>query len=410
MSIRKRGDKWLVTVELGRDESGRRLRDCSTHDTEKAAIAAESIAKGEIAKGEWFDETDLLCGPFLDGWLEHKKPHVAPSTHAMWSDFIRCHMKPAFGRLPLAKLSGLHIEHYEARLLSRGRRPLDRHKLKKGETPIVPASAGLSATTVHKHRVMLRQALTYAVRHRLIRTNPTDGLDPIPEDDHEIRWLELTEQDRLLTVARAPRSARNPDPHRVYVPTVTALGTGMRKGEILALRRSDVMFGTSKIAVRRGLQWQPGGAYGYRKGGKNGKGRVISAPAMLLELLAEQLRRQEAMKATAGEAWVSEDLVFSGPDGRPLNRDGFKSSWARLVTKADLVGVRFHDLRHTHATELLRAGVHPKIVSERLGHSSVKITLDRYSHAIPDLQTEAAEKTDALLRGLLASPGGDAAP
>lgn len=406
MSIRRRGSKWLVTIELGRDERGARRRDCSTYDSETEALKQHAILCGEVAKGEWFDETDLLCGPFLDAWLAHKKPHVAASTHEFWADVIRCHVKPAFGRLPLAKLSGLHVEHYEARLLERGRRPLNRKVLEEGEKAeiIVPKNLGLSRTTVHKHRIMLRQALGYAVRHHLIRSNPTDYLDAIADEDHGgvIRWLELTEQDRLLRTARGPQSKRSPHSSRIYVPIICALGTGMRRGEILALRRQDVLFGTDKLAVLRGLQWRPGGAYGYRRGGKNGKGRVISAPATLMIMLAEQLRIQEAVKATAGEAWVNEDLVFSAADGRPLNRDGFRSTWNRLVIRAELPGVRFHDLRHTHATELLRAGVHPKIVSERLGHSSVKITLDRYSFAIPDLQTEAAEKTDALLRGLLA--------
>ena len=160
MSVRKRGNRWLVTVELGRDEDGQRRRDCRTYATETEALTAEAIAKGEIANGEWFDETDITVGAFLDGWLEYVKPGVAPATYAMWSDFVRCHMKPALGRLPLAKLTPLHVDKYEARLLSQGRR-------KKSET-----KPGLSPTTVRKHRVMLRQALRYAVRRRLLRPTP----------------------------------------------------------------------------------------------------------------------------------------------------------------------------------------------------------------------------------------------
>lgn len=395
MSIRRRGDKWLVTVELGRDETGRRLRHCSTHDTEGEAKSAEAIARGDVARGAWFDETDLLTGVFLTGWLEQRQPHIEASTYDMWSDFIRVHMAPAFGRVPLAKLRQAHLDRYETQLLKSGRRPLNRRKVKAGEKkpePILGERRGLSKTTVKKHRTMLRYAFDYAVTTELIRRNPTRGMGKLADEEHEVRWLELDEQDRLLKAA-AGKS--------LQLPILAALGTGMRRGEVLALRERDLDFKRDRIAVRRGRQDHRDGSVTYRPGGKNGKGRVVTAPRVLMDALAAELAAKRTRRATSGEVWHESGLVFCDAAGGPVGIHGFKSAWRRLIVKAKLPGVRFHDLRHTHATELLRAGVHPKIVSERLGHSSVKITLDRYSHVIPDLQTEAAEKTDVLLRGLL---------
>ena len=217
-----------------------------------------------------------------------------------------------------------------------------------------------------------------------------------------MRWLEVEEQQRVIDAACIQRGDHKGEPGALRLPILVALGTGMRRGEILALRRTDVDFTHDRISVRRGRQWNPDGKVTYRAGGKNGKGRVIAAPATLMPLLAARLREVEDLRAAAGDAWRGNGLVFCNRVGEPVGLAAFRSAWNRIAARAQLDGVRFHDLRHTHATELLRAGVHPKIVSERLGHSSVKITLDRYSHAIPDLQTEAAEKTDLVLRGLLA--------
>jgi integrase len=147
------------------------------------------------------------------------------------------------------------------------------------------------------------------------------------------------------------------------------------------------------------LQWAEG-RWLLGEGKAAGSRRVVNLPQSLVSLLATHRRQQQALRAGMSE-WHDYDLVFCDEHGEPFNPHGFESSWRHICHKAGLEGVRFHDLRHTHATELLRAGVHPKIVSERLGHASVTMTLDRYSHAVPDLQSEAAEKTDALLRGLL---------
>ncbi len=380
MSIRKRGDKYLVTVELGRDATGRRRRHCSTHDTEDDAKRAEAVARAKVATDEWVDETTMTVAAYLPRWLEQRRHSLEWATHDTYRQRIEGPIADRLGRHKLKKLQPLHIIDFETYLY--------------GE--------GLSATTVRKYRVMLKQAFGAAVAMGLLAKNPADGLEPIREDTPEVRWLTASEQAALLETARVDALGK---PSRMYLPVLLALGTGMRRGELLALRWADVDFAHERVTVRRGLQKGKDGPK-YRRGGKGGKGRVVALPATLLPLLTAHREEQARLRAAAGEHWKDGDLIFCGATGEPWNLDGFHSSWRRARVRAKLPDdVHFHCLRHTYATELLLAGVHPKIVSEALGHSTVRMTLDRYSHAIPHLQTEAASLMDGRLRALL---GGEA--
>ena len=375
MSTRKRGDKWLVTVELGRDRAGRRLRHCSTHGTEDAAKKAEAIAKAKVATETWISETSLTVDAYLVRWLAHRKHDLAWATYATYKGRIEGKIRERLGGMKLRKLRPLHIVDFEAYLYE----------------------CGLSATTVRKYRMVLHGALRNAVEWGLIAKNPAHGLDPIAEDTGEVRWLAASEQAALLDLARSGFKGRR---SRLYPLILLGLATGARMGELLALRWADVDFAASKVAVRRGQQKGEHGPT-YRRGGKQGRGRVVALPDVLVGLLAEHRREQARARATVGAAWTDVDLVFCGAAGEPWKKDGVESSFRYLRRRAGLsADIHFHCLRHTFATELLAAGVHPKIVSEALGHSSVRLTLDRYSHAIPHLQTEAAAVMDTQLRAL----------
>jgi len=178
------------------------------------------------------------------------------------------------------------------------------------------------------------------------------------------------------------------------------VGTGMRKGELLAARWSDVDLEAGTLAVNQTLQE----AYGKLlcKEPKTAKSRRrITLPGVVVEALRVH-RAEQAKKTLAREpGYVESDLVLAAPGGGPWWPSNFDRVWRRFKTRQKLE-IRFHDLRHTHATQLLKAGVHPKVVSERLGHASIGITLDTYSHVMPGMQEEAAEKIDAGLRAALA--------
>jgi len=376
MAIRRRGRKFLVTVELGRDERGVRRRKCVTCASEREAKRIEAELRAEVARGDYRAPSEITVAEFLRRWLDHVAARVTPPTLERYRGQVERHVVPALGQLRLADLTPLHLSRFYAGLRESGR--------------LRGPGGGLSPTTVRKYQMLLHGALADAVAWRLIPRNPAEGLGSDRETRREVRWLTAEEQLRLLRAAEG---------RRIYLPVLLALSTGMRRGEILGLKWEDVDFARGRLAVARSLQWV-GTRWLLGEAKTASSRRVVTLPESLLPLLAEHRRRQQALRADMAD-WHDHGFVFTDEHGEPLQPAMLRSAWRRLVERAGLPDVRFHDLRHTHATELLRAGVHPKIVAERLGHASVKTTLDRYSHAVPDLQSEAAEKTDALLKGLL---------
>ncbi len=203
-----------------------------------------------------------------------------------------------------------------------------------------------------------------------------------------------------LNEARKVAVLRAAEGTSLHMPLLLAVGTGMRKGELLALRWPDVDLEAGTLTVNQTLQ----AAFGelHFKEPKTAKSRRrITLPALVVDALRAH-HAEQAKKTLAREpGFVESDLVLPAPSGGPWWPSNFDRIWRRFKTKQKLA-IRFHDLRHTHATQLLKAGVHPKVVSERLGHASIGITLDTYSHVMPGMQEEAAEKIDAGLRAALA--------
>ncbi len=207
----------------------------------------------------------------------------------------------------------------------------------------------------------------------------------------------------------APTAGSNPapsatGPSRHYAPVVLAVSTGMRRGEILALRWADIDFGSNQLSVSRSLELTTKGL--NFKTPKTAKSRRrIALPQVITRMLSALKVSQAAEKLRLGPAWQDNDLVFPRRDGTPWRPDSFSSQFSALVRYHKLPHVRFHDLRHTHATQLLKQGVHPKIVSERLGHSNIAITLDTYSHVLPGMQESAIEALDASLAAVIEGDG-----
>lgn len=188
---------------------------------------------------------------------------------------------------------------------------------------------------------------------------------------------------------------------RLYVPILFSATTGVRRGEVLALSWTDLDLSGASATIRRSLEQTR--KCGLRfKHPKNNKGRRISLPGLLVEALKEHRAQQSKTGELLGKGFNKHDLVFPREDGTIWKPEQFTDSYFRFTRKIG-VRVRFHDLRHSHASQLLRAGVPVKVVSERLGHSSIGITLDTYSHVLPGMQEEAAEKIDAALRAAMDS-------
>lgn len=184
------------------------------------------------------------------------------------------------------------------------------------------------------------------------------------------------------------------------LPVLLAVTTGLRRGEILGLRWEDVNLRTSVLTVRQPLEQTKGGI--ALKQPKTQKARrTVALPQLSVEALRYRKKEQAKERLLFGPDYNGHGLVLARADGSPWKPDSFTSSYRSLVRRLGLSHIRFHDLRHTHATQLLRQGVHPKVVSERLGHSTVGITLDVYSHVLPGMQEDAAHRVDVALRTAL---------
>lgn len=174
----------------------------------------------------------------------------------------------------------------------------------------------------------------------------------------------------------------------------------MRRGEIGGLRWKDIDFDNQSISVRQTLIKTKTESLQLQETTKtDGSRRTIAIIEPLVNLFKRMKKRQSEQKLKIGSSYKDLDLVFAHPDGAPIDIDYYSQAFSKLVKRLNLPPVRFHDLRHTHATLLIQQGIHPKVVSERLGHTTISITMDLYSHVMPNMQKEAVQKLDDLLFG-----------
>jgi integrase len=308
-------------------------------------------------------------------WLPAVKATIRPSTYNSYVQHVEQHIVPYLGSLQLAKLSAAQVNALYAKLAESGAKK---------------TQAGLSAQTIHHVHACLHKACKDAVRWGQLARNPLDAADPpraTADGSREMKTWTAEQLQAFLSAVRAERLS--PLWHTIAM-------TGMRRGEALGLRWSDVDLEAGRLAVRRALI--PDGRGVIISEPKTAKGRrVIALDAGTVDVLKSQAARQLAEQQQWGDAWVETGLVFTGENGAALDPESVSRYWRQAVKRSLLPAIRLHDLRHTHATLALQAGIHPKVVSERLGHATVSITLDTYSHAIPALQEEAA----ALIAGLV---------
>ena len=251
---------------------------------------------------------------------------------------------------------------------------------------------GLSAQTVlHFHR-LIHRALGQAVRWQLLARNPAEAVEPPRPQRTEMRVLEDAQIALLL---------KSLEGSRLHAPVLLAVSTGLRRGELLGLRWSDVDLERACLTVRCSIEQTKNGIR-FKTPKTERSRRAVALPSFTVDMLRAHKREQTEARLKLGPAYQNDDLILPREDGLPWPPDSFSTAFAAFIRRSRLPHVRFHDLRHSHATQLLKQGVHPKIVSERLGHSKVGITLDTYSHVLPSMQEDAARKIDAALRDALA--------
>jgi integrase len=353
-----------LRYSLGTDPANgkRKIATATVRGSRKDAEKELRRLLRSLDTGEHVDPNRIKVREWLTTWLAAVRSEVAPKTHERYGEIVANFLAPALGNLQLAKLAPVDIQDAYTGWATSGRRD--------------GKEGGLSPRTRrHIHRI-LNAALSRAVE--------VECRDMVTLTVEQAQWL-------LEAVRHS----------HIYWPVLIALATGMRRGEILALRWRN--FGPNSGVVRvveRLEQTRQGLRF---KAPKSEKARAISLPAFAIEELNRRKREQAEELLALGVRQTGDTLVCARRDGKPLQPQSLTHEFPRFLARlgSDFPRVRFHDLRHSHATQLLLAGVHPKIAQERLGHSTVTTTLDLYSHVTATMQEDAAGRIDAAFRGAM---------
>jgi integrase len=332
---------------------------------------ADKLAKAlsDRADGIVVNDKNLTVGEYLDRWLNDAvRGTVRESTFSRDKYLVTNHVRPTIGRVKLKNLNALHLTRlYRQRL-----------------------DSGLSGSTVQKIHHVLHKGLRQAVRWNLIPRNPADDVKAPTPTPKEMHPLSAEEARSLLDAARGDKL------EALYV---LAIHTGMRRGELLGLMWDDVDLENATVRVRRTLTRIDNGRRLALGPPKNKKSRrTVRLTERAVDSLRSHLKRQLAEIDALGDFYKDQRLVFATEAGTPINPSNLRRrSLAPLLKRAGLPQITFHDLRHTCASLLFQRNVHPKFVQELLGHASVAITLDTYSHMLPGMGGEAADAIEVAL-------------
>jgi integrase len=364
--IRKRGNTYSVIVPLGKDVLGKKRYKWVTCRTKREAEAKRAELVHQANNGMLTSPKGTLR-EFITRWLkEYATPNLSPRTVEGYESIYRAHMESALGKIPLKNLKPESIQKYYADMLA----------------------IGLSTTTVRHHAMMLHRVLEHAVKWQLLMRNPADAVTAPVTRHVEMRTLDETGAEHILAEAE-----KTP----YFTIFSLALHTGMRRSELLALRWQDVALTMGEVYVSRSMHRLLTHETVFR-GTKTAKSsRAVALAPSIIGVLKQHLEKEMSQCIYLGIPFTNNRLVFCRWDGKPLIPSSVSQAWRRLARRLGYDHIRFHDLRHSCATLLLKANVHPKIVQERLGHSSISITLDTYSHVSPDMQRQAAEALDAMI-------------
>jgi integrase len=376
-SIRERSPgHWAIILDQRDPATGERKRKWhSFQGTKREAQVECSRLITAITGGSYVEPNKITLADFLTRWLDHIKSQVSPKSYERYAGLVNQNIKPALGAIAITKLKPAQISDAYSKALAGGRKD--------------DKQGGLAPRTVgHMHRV-LKQALNQAVRWELIIRNPADAVDPPKVEWKPVQTYNLEETVELIEYLRF---------QPIFIPALLAALCGLRRGEICALRWGRLDLDGAQLSVVESLEQTKAGL--RFKAPKSGKGRTVALSAtVVVELRAYRAKRAEEL-LRLGVRPSDDDLVIGHADGSMMTPIYISQQWARSIAKTPLARLRFHDLRHAHATHLLATGVHPKIASERLGHSKVGITLDLYSHVIPGMQADAAATVDAALKNV----------
>ena len=366
--IKKGDNRYLIRIYQGRDANGRRRYfSRQIKGTRRDAQKLLTATLRDMDTGTFVEPTKLTVKEYLERWLKDAaRPRVSRRTANGYAGIVERYISPSLGSQRLDKLQPLDIQKAYGDMLSRG----------------------LSARVVRHTHAVLHNALKQAVKWGILSRNPSDLVE-LPKVPHvERRVLSVEESVRFIEAAGMM-------PHGLIF--VFALLSGMRPEEYLALQWADVDLERRTAQVKRALIWHKR-SWSFEEPKTARSRRTVSLPRPLVEKLKAHRREQAEQRLKLGSSWGALDLIFCSETGSPLQIPNITYRYFRpILEKAGLPRIRLYDLRHSCATLLLMADEHPKVVSERLGHSTIVLTLDTYSHVLPTMQQQATARLESLL-------------
>jgi integrase len=378
--IAKKGNRYYAVIYEGVDPATGKERH-RWHAAGATRKEAERVMAGLVKRyhdGDYRPPEKITLGEYLERWLPTQRQPLAPSTFSSYEGNIRLHVLPYIGSIPLQRLTPEDLDELYAMLLMNGRR-------NNGGGP-------LSAKTVRLVHAVVHKALADAARKGSVIRNVADLADPPKISSSARPKMEVWNADELR------RFFDLIEGHHLYAAFYVKANTGMRRGEVLGLTWRTIDFDNARLSVTQNVT-----APNYQVSVSDVKSahslRTIDIDQRTIAILKSWRRQQLEQQMETGVRANASGFVFAKPNGDPLHPDYFSQSFERLIARMDLPRIRLHDLRHTHATLLLKEGVPPKVVSERLGHSSVAFTMQVYQHVLPGMQADAAERFGEIVFG-----------
>ncbi len=363
-----RNDKrWAGSINIESGD-GKRKRKYFYGETKQEVQDKVNTALYEQKQGTLVVGPQLTVKRYLEHWLEAvQKPTLRLGSYIRYQTRVKNHIVPTLGHVQLQKLTADHVRSLYAQ----------------------KSNEGLSPATIRTIHAVLHKALEEAIRSGYVVRNVCDLVTPPRIAKHEVQVLTQEQAHTLLETAKG---------HRIEALLTLALATGMRKGEMLALRWSDIDFENTSLSIRRTVSFYPKHGYVESEPKTAKSRRRITLPLLVIVMLMQHKKRQDERRQKAAARWHDHNLVFPNTIGQFQHVQYLRVLFNKLLKDAGLPNMRFHDLRHSAATILLSMGIHPKVVQELLGHSTINMTMDTYSHVIPSMQQDAMNKWDDLFK------------
>jgi len=366
--VKRKDGRWMGAITIGKKKNGGIKRKYVYGKKRKEVAEKMTRIKNELLNNSYVEPSDLMLKEWLYRWIEGRKSSLAYSTYNNYKVMIRNHLEPDIGDISLNDLSSRMIQELLNEKLENGR---------------IDSKGGLSVRTVKYIYQTLHAALEQAVKENLIRNNPSKAVE-LPKKQEEKKLKTWNQKQVYIFLSTAKK-------FNYYPLMFLAVHTGMRKGELLGLKWEDISFEKKRIEVKRQLARTDKGLI-FKKVKTDSGNRIIPITDNIVRILKNYRLKQKETKLMLGEQYNNLNLVGANKIGKPIDPRNLYREFKKIIKKANLQEIRFHDLRHTFATLFLEAGGAIKTLQQILGHSSITVTIDTYSHVTEQMLIDAEKK------------------